>query len=180
LWRRKRSTYGCFVSEQSSSSVSFETGLNFDFEHCSSILDESPVPQGASSATSSIQSSSEEEVLNFLTIDTSEGIETSRQGTCCYSEKNVSNIANYCSDSEHVHPDSDSNICSSIDEPYTSDSDCSMSSDTDYSSSETDLPTSSDESDVEEQEKSKAVSGTSNLPPITEKERLSLIIFAHG
>ena len=55
-----------------------------------------------------------------------------------------------------------------------------MSSDTDYSSSETDLPTSSDESDVEEQEKSKAVSGTSNLPPITEKERLSLIIFAHG
>lgn len=137
LWRRKRSANGCFVPEQSTPPVSFEEGLEIDFEHCSSILDESPVPQGASSATSLYvsQSSSEEELQIFLTADTHEDIETSRQGTCFYSKNNVNNITNYCSDSEH--PDSDSNIISFIDESYTSDSDCSMSSDSDYSSSET-------------------------------------------
>ena len=179
LWRRKRSANGCFVPEQSSPSVSFEEGLEIDFEHCSSILDESPVPQGASSATSLYvsQSSSEEELQIFLATDTHEDIETSRQGTRFYSKNNVNNITNYCSDSEH--PDSDSNIIGFIDESNTSDSDCSMSSDTDYSSSETDLPTSSDESDAEEQDKSKVVSGASNIPPITEKERLSLIILSY-
>jgi len=103
LWRRKRSANGCFVPEQSSPSVSFEEGLEIDFEHCSSILDESPVPQGASSATSLYvsQSSSEEELQIFLTTDTHEDIETSRQGTCFYSKNNVNNITNYCSDSEH-------------------------------------------------------------------------------
>lgn len=55
--------------------------------------------------------------------------------------------------------------------------DCSMSSDTDCSSSETDLPTSSDESDAED--KSMAVPVASNITPITEKERLSLIILSY-
>ena len=174
LWRRKRSANGSFVPEQSSFSVSFEEGLNYDSEHCSSILDESPVPQGVSSATSLFQSSSVDELQN-LTTDTQEDIETSKQGTFFYSKNTVNNITYYCSDSEHR--DSDSNVNSSIDESCTSDSDCSMSSDTDCSSSETDLPTSSDESDAED--KSKAVSGASNITPITEKERLSLIILSY-
>lgn len=176
LWRRKRSANGCFVPEQSSSSVSsFDKGLNYNSEHCPSILDESPVPQGASPATSLFQSSSQEELQNFLTTDTQENIETSTQGTFFYSKNNVNNITYYCSDSEH--PDSDSNVISSIDESCTSDSDCSMSSDTDCSSSETDLSTSSDESDAED--KSMAVPVASNITPITEKERLSLIILSY-
>lgn len=42
-----------------------------------------------------------------------------------------------------------------------------------------DLPMSSGESDAEEQDKSKVVSGASKIPPITEKERLSLIILSY-
>lgn len=62
LWRRKRSANGCFVPEQSSSTVSFEERLSFNSEHCSSILYELPVPEGASSASSLSQSSSKKKL----------------------------------------------------------------------------------------------------------------------
>lgn len=59
-----------------------------------------------------------------------------------------------------------------MDASYTSDSDYSSSSDTDYWLSETDLPTSCDESDIEEPDKSKSASGVSiNITPIGKIER---------
>ena len=77
------------------------------------------------------------------------------------------NITN-CPDSA-----SDSNIIRCMDASYTSDSDCSSSSDTDYCSSETDRPTSSEEPD-------KSKSGISiNVTPIGKTGSLSLVILSY-
>ena len=138
---------GCLVPEESSSTVSFEEGLSLNSDHSSAILNELPVHEGVSCASSLSQSGSEEKLPNVSPNESHWCFETSRQGTCFYNGDNV-NITN-CPDS-----DSDSNIIRCMDASYTSDSDCSSSSDTDYCSSETDLPTSSDESDMEEPDKS--------------------------
>ena len=171
LWRRKRYANGCLVPEESSSTVSFEEGLSLNSDHSSAILNELPVHEGVSCASSLSQSGSEEKLPNVSPNDSHWCFETSRQGTCFYNGDNV-NITN-CPDS-----DSDSNIIRCMDASYTSDSDCSSSSDTDYCSSETDLPTSSDESDMEEPDKSN--SGISmNVTPIGKTESLSLVILSY-
>lgn len=143
LWGRKCSVNGCLVPEESSSTVSFKEGLSLNSDHSWAILNELPIHEGVSSASSLSQSGSGEKLPNVSPNDSHWYFETSRQATCFYNGDNV-NITN-CPDS-----DSDSNIISCMYASYTSYSDCSSSRDTDCCSSETDLSTSSDESDMEE------------------------------
>ena len=158
LWRRKRSANGCLVSEQISSAASLEEKLNLNSECCSA-MNELPGPEEGSSSSSFFRSISGEELLHV--------------------NPEFPSIITHFPGSENSG--SDSNItCMNV--AYTSDLDCSLSSCTDYSSSETDQPTSSDESDSEEQDKSNSVlDASTDMPksPISKKEKLSLLILSY-
>lgn len=171
LWRRKRSADGCFVPEQSSSIAYFEQSLTS--ESCSTIVNELPVPEGvpvssALSFNNFSQTISGEESQNFAPNAHGQNEPTEISG------QNNEDISN-CPDSSN----SDFDSISCMDASYTSDSDCSTSSNhTDYSSSETE-DTSSDESDSEQQQdKSKPVS-PDNVKVLSEKEKLSLLILSY-
>ncbi len=154
LWRRKRSANGSFVPEQSSFTTSLEESLSLNSEHCS-FLNESSGPGGVSSASNGFPTISEEELVHFLP--------SSSNAPC---------------DTEISVPD----LITCTDVTYTSDSNCSSSSCTDYSSSEADQSTSSDESDSEDQEKSHSgldASSSVSPSPMSEKEKLSLLILSY-
>lgn len=180
LWRRKRSANGCLVSEQISSAASVEEKLNLNSECCSA-MNELPGLEEGSSASNFFQSISGEELLHVnFSPNTSSDTEFPRQGTHpCNNKNSVYNSITHFPGSENSGSDSNS-TCMNV--AYTSDLDCSLSSCTDYSSSETDQPTSSDESDSEEQDKSNSVlDASTDVPesPISEKEKLSLLILSY-
>ena len=120
------------------------------------------------------QTISEEELQNFAPITHGQNEPTEISG------QNNGDINN-CLDSTN----SDFDPISCMDASYTSDSDCSSSSNydttcgTDYSSFETEDSTSSDESDSEQQQdKSKPVLADS-VKVLSDKEKLSLLILSY-
>ncbi|PFX13893.1 hypothetical protein AWC38_SpisGene21989 [Stylophora pistillata] len=178
LWRRKCSANGSFVQGQNSSTAYLEENLSFNSEHCSAISNESPRQEDASFVSSFYQSISGKEYLHFLAHNSTCDAEISRQSSHCYNKGNsAQSVVTHCPASENLY--CDPVIC--VDVTYSSDSDCSAASCTDYSSSETEQSTSSSESDSGDQE-TDLVSDTSvDMTPslVSEKEKLSILILSY-